>query len=266
MELTTKETEYESSSAKIRAYVAYGKSKNPLPGLILIHEIFGLNDHIKDVARRFAAQGYAVIAPHLYSRPESPTTEEIGKTLQFISSIRPANQKDPAYVWAQMEKLPENERGVVSRVWSMMMNMDYTAHVKDLRAAVEWLSSQDFVNKHKIGCIGFCMGGTLAGRLASSGENLSAAIIFYGEDPPADQIDNIRCPILGLYGAEDRRITDRVPEFEKEMKIHGKRFEYHIYAGAYHAFFNDTGKNYNEEAATDAWKRANDFLSKNLKA
>lgn len=265
MDLVTKEIGYTSSGAEISAFVAYEDRKERMPGLIIIHEIFGLNDHVREVARRFAMQGYAVIAPHLYSRPGNPTGEEIQKAMRFMYSLPQGKQRDQAFVQEQMGALPEAERESISGVWGWMTRRDYGQNVADLRAAFNWMKDQEFVDGNRMGCLGFCMGGTLAGRLASSGEELKAAIIFYGENPPSDQIVNIRCPILGLYGGEDHRITDRVPELENEMRSLDKSFVYKIYPNAHHAFFNETGRNFNKEAADDAWRKANEFLKENLK-
>lgn len=265
MDLIAKDITYSSGDAKIKAYIAYPDKLNHLPGLVIVHEIFGLNDHIRDVARRFANQGYAVIAPHLYSRPGNPTEQEIQKSMQFMLSIPPAKQRDQEFVQQEMSKLPEDERSTIARVWGWMTKRDYAENIIDLKSACKWLSSQNFVDKSKIGCMGFCMGGTLTGRLAAEGEDLKTGIIFYGESPPADKVENIKCLMMGLYGGEDHRITDKVPEFEKEMKAAGKHFVYYVYPGAHHAFFNNTGRNYDENAAKDAWEKCKDFLSQNLK-
>ena len=265
MDLIADDVKYASGGAEIDAYFIRPDNGARNPSLILVHEIFGLNDHIRDVARRFANEGYAVIAPDLYSRPGSPSSSGIAKVMKFMFSIPPAKQRDAEFVQQEMAKLPEEERKAVSEVWNWMTNRDYSNNVKDLRSAFGWLSSQDSVDKERIGCLGFCMGGTLTGRLASSGEDLKAAVIFYGENPPATLVKDIKCQVMGLYGGEDHRITDRVPELEEEMAKAGKLFVHHVYPGAHHAFFNDTGRNYDGEAARDAWIRCLGFLSGTLK-
>ena len=105
------------------------------------------------------------------------------------------------------------------------------------------------------------MGGALSVRLAAAGAPLAACVIFYGAAPPFERIPHIRCPVLGLYGGEDRGITDGVPSFAEEMQKAGKSFEYHVYPGAAHAFFNDTrAEVYREDAAKDAWQRTLSFF------
>ena len=95
-------------------------------------------------------------------------------------------------------------------------------------------------------------------------EDLKAAVIFYGQNPPLDDVPRIGASVLGLYGAEDPGITGTVPLLAEAMKRAGKNFDSHVYAGAKHAFFNDTRPNYNRDAAVDAWERVGRFLQTNL--
>ena len=264
MEIEKKEINYYSAGAQIRAYFAAPRGGSRLPGIVLIHDIFGLSDNLRDIANRFASEGYAVIAPHLYSRPGNPSPEEIEKSMAFIMSIPPSEQRNQDFVKSKMADLPESERQMVQRTWSWMTNRSYSTNIEDLKAAFRWLSENEAADRNRIGCLGFCMGGTLAGRLACSIRELKASVIFYGENPPPDKIADIRCPVLGLYGGEDHRITDKVPELEKAMKAAGKSFEYKIYPGAHHAFFSSVAKSYNESAAKDSWNVVIGFLSQKL--
>jgi carboxymethylenebutenolidase len=90
-------------------------------------------------------------------------------------------------------------------------------------------------------------------------------VVFYGSAPAAESLGKVRVPVLGLYGETDERITSKVPEVAEAMKKFDKKYEYKIYPGAGHAFFNDTGERYNAEAAKDAWSRTIAFLRANLK-
>jgi carboxymethylenebutenolidase len=137
---------------------------------------------------------------------------------------------------------------------------DLSQNVADLQAARHWLASRTFTRADRIASLGFCMGGSLSARLAARGAPLAACVIFYGENPPSEQIQNIRCPVLGLYGGDDHRLTDHVPAFATAMQRAGRSFEYHVYPGAPHAFFNDTRATYRAEAAADAWTRVLAFL------
>jgi len=89
-------------------------------------------------------------------------------------------------------------------------------------------------------------------------------VIFYGQSPPLDAVPRIGARVLGLYGSEDPGITQTVPAFSEAMVNAGKHFEYHVYPGAKHAFFNDTRPNYQWESATDAWERVVRFLGESL--
>lgn len=265
-EITAEHMSYQSKNTKIESYLARPKGEGKFPAVIVIHEIFGLDPHFEDVARRFAHEGYVALAPDLFSRSDIPVSkDEIAKGMQFMMSIPMENQRDPNAQKEAMDKLPYEDKIAVQKTMDWLMHRDYTQNINDLKSAFEWLSRQSFVNSKSIASLGFCMGGTLSGRLAAEGVLLGAAVILYGENPPADKIPNIKCPMLGLYGGEDHRITDTVPELEREMKKANKPFEYHIYKGAHHAFFNDTRPHYNKEASQEAWMSIMSFFSANLK-
>ena len=263
--VTGEHIKYKSDGAGISAYLARPDMQGSFPAVIVIHEIFGLDGHIEDVARRFAASGYVALAPDLYSRPGTPVTmQEIAESMGFMMGIPPAKQRDPAVMVEEMAKLPEAKKAAVGKTMQWLMHRDYSDNVLDLQSALKWLSEQEYVSKGAIASLGFCMGGTLSARLAATGADLSACVIFYGESPPEEQIRNIRCPVLGLYGSEDHRITDAMPQFEKAMKENGKRFDHRVYSGAYHAFFNDTRPHYSKDAAADAWKTVLSFLGESV--
>ena len=256
---------YPATNANIESYIARPKTDKRLPAVIIIHEIFGLDPHFEDVARRFANAGYVALAPDLFSRPNMPVSKaEIAKGMQFMMSIPVEKQRDPNAQKEALDKLSASDKAAVQKTMEWLMHRDYTQNLNDLKSAFNWLSDQNFVNQKNIASIGFCMGGTLSGRLAAEGVPLGAAVILYGENPPAEKIPNIKCPILGLYGGEDHRITGEVPQLENEMKKANKAFEYRIYKGAHHAFFNDTRPHHNKEASQEAWKEIMSFFAANL--
>jgi carboxymethylenebutenolidase len=138
---------------------------------------------------------------------------------------------------------------------------DLDAHLEPVLAAARFLRERHEPTRgQRIGAVGFCMGGALAGRLACADPQLAAAVVFYGSAPPEDRLERIACPVLGLYGALDARITDAVPALAAAMKARGKRFEPVVYAGAHHAFFNDERPVYDVDAARDATARVLAFL------
>ena len=103
-------------------------------------------------------------------------------------------------------------------------------------------------------------------RLATEDPELRACVIFYGQNPPLEDVPRIQASVLGLYGGEDHGITDTVPQLDEAMRKAGKSFAHHVYPGARHAFFNDTRLQvYHPESAADAWKRVNEFFRSQLK-
>ncbi|RYG56202.1 dienelactone hydrolase family protein, partial [bacterium] len=134
----------------------------------------------------------------------------------------------------------------------------------DLEAGLTYLSTLPSVQKGNIASIGFCWGGARSFALATQSNLLKAAVVFYGSAPPEENLKELKVPVLGIYGSLDTRISGAVPEVEKTLKEAGKSFDYKIYEGANHAFFNDTGERYDEKAAKDAWERTLSFLRAKL--
>ena len=126
--------------------------------------------------------------------------------------------------------------------------------MKDLKEHLAYLNKQADVETGQLASIGFCWGGARSFLLATESELLKAAVVFYGSAPTEEQLAKVKCPVLGIYGETDERITSKVPEVAAAMKKYGKSYEYKIYPGAGHAFFNDTGERYSAEAAKDAWE------------
>ena len=220
---------YPGQGATLEGYLSRPKGNGPFPALIVIHENRGLNEHVRDVARRYAAEGFVALAVDQLSRQ--------GGTASFAS--------------------PDAARDAIGT-----LNDDQI--VADLDAAYKYLESHSAVRKDRIGVTGFCWGGQRTFLYATANPNLKAAAVFYGTTPPEEKLANIKCPVLANYGETDTRITSKVPETEALMKKYGKSYDPKIYPGAAHAFFNDTGQAYNEAAAKDAWARTLAFFRKNL--
>ena len=222
---------YESTGrVSISAYLSAPEGKGKFPAVIVIHENRGLNDHTRDVARRFAAEGFVALAPDLLSRKGGTASmESPDKAREAITSL---SQEDS---------------------------------MADLKAGLAYLDRHARVKGGRLASVGFCWGGARSFLLATESEKLKAAVVFYGSAPPPEKLAQVRCPVLGIYGETDERITARVPEVAEAMKKNGKKFEYKVYPGAGHAFFNDTGERYNQDAARDAWTRTLAFLREHLK-
>jgi carboxymethylenebutenolidase len=210
------------------AFVVSPAGKAAAPGIVVVHEWWGLNAQIRDVARRLAREGYVAIVPDLYHGQVTADPEQ-------------------AHV--------------------LMRGLEETQASADLQAAVAWLRSEPRVGKRKIGVMGFCMGGAYAQGLALRSRELAAAVTFYGPpvtDPKA--LARLACPLQGHFGEADDGIpVAKVKALEAALKKGGKETEIYLYAGAGHAFMNDTRPSYHPDAARQAWARTLAFLQKHLK-
>lgn len=229
VELDTQEVAYATQDGReVKGFFARPKGAAGLPGLIVIHEWWGLNDNVRAMARKLAAEGYAALAVDLYGGQKAESSEE-------ARGLMEAALKNP---------------GVVE---------------ENLRQAYKYLEAQ---GAKKIGSIGWCFGGGWSLRTALLfPKDLDAAVIYYGRlvtEP--DQLAPLEVPILGLFGALDKGIpVESVRAFETALKSQGKKAEIHVYEGADHAFANPSGNRYNAEAAEDAWKKTVAFFAAHLK-
>jgi carboxymethylenebutenolidase len=247
----------------------------PLPGIVLVQEIWGVDEHIQDVAARLAASGYAVLAPALFSQgggyPPALAPERVERAKRFLDTMPPqvwAGLPDAAARAGTLAALAERERGALDETLTAIFPPNRAAQleawVRDLLQAADWLRRSAAVQARRVGAVGFCVGGGLAGRLATDDRALAAAVVFYGAPPPSERLPSLACPILGEYGGEDARLVQQLPAFERAMRAAGKSLELHVHAGAPHAFFNDTRASYRIEAAREAWAQTLGFLARNL--
>jgi carboxymethylenebutenolidase len=212
-------------------YVTRPIERGERPGVLLIHDRQGLTPHNRDVARRLAKLGYVVVAPDLLT--------PAGGVRSFAGSA--------------------------DRI-AALAAIDRESMVTQLLCGVEELANMEEVDADRLGCIGFCFGGGMAWLVAVHEPRLKAAVPFYGRIPSLDLVPKIYAAILGIYGALDTQITEMATVIEPVMAAEGKSFEKEIYAGAEHAFHNDTyADRYNPEAAALAWSRATAFLSVHLR-
>ncbi|HET8575367.1 MAG TPA: dienelactone hydrolase family protein [Candidatus Paceibacterota bacterium] len=223
------------------------------PGLILIHEVWGLTDHIKDVANRFAGEGFSVLAPDLLS--------ETGITEKIDQSIMVAIQ-DPKTTPEERDELQKKMRAAMAPTQSPEFG---TETVEKLKECVSYLLADENVSD-SVGVLGFCFGGSYAYQLAAADPRIKLAVPFYGHAPePLDLLETVSCPIFAFYGGVDERLMNQLPNVEKKMAELGKKFEATVYPGAKHAFFNDSNPTtYNKEAAEDAWKKVLPILHEHL--
>ena len=221
----------------------------PKGALIVIHEIWGLVPHITDVADRYAAEGYLVMAPDLLS--DVGVTPEIGLELMAMM-----NEPDEAIRTANQPRLRE--------AFAAHQAPDFAATaIAKLKAVVDALEAEPGVDG-RIGVLGFCFGGSYSFALAEADDRVSAAVPFYGSTQP-DEVASIHCPVLAFYGDQDQRLMDGLLALEAAMKDAGVDFTAKVYADAGHAFFNDTNPNsFDPAAAGDAWGRSLEFLGAKL--
>ena len=179
-----------------------------------------------------------------------------------MTTMPPGAWTDPRARQEALDRLPEPEREEVTESMAAMSAGGDRLHL--LRAAVGHVRADPDAAGTPVGCVGFCLGGSLSGRLACSEPNLRAAAIFYGMPPSEEELLALSCPLLGFYGGDDHRITDAVPTMAKTIEEIGGSFEYHIYPGAPHAFFNDTRPSFRVDAARDAWARLLGFFAEQV--
>ncbi len=232
----------------IPIYVA--KPKDGIKGgLIVIHEVWGLTDHIKNVADRFAAQGYLVYAPNLLSDTDIEThvTPELQHDL-FNPEKRNEVQPKLRELMAPIQS-PEFARITLDK----------------LQVVFDKLNEESSVNEN-VGVVGYCFGGTYCYPLAANEPRLKATVPYYGHaDLTEDQMTRIHCPILAFYGQNDVRLIEQLPDIEQHMKDANVNFSCQVYEGAGHAFFNDTNPySYNKQAAQSSWEKTLEFLDKYL--
>jgi carboxymethylenebutenolidase len=204
-------------------------AKGPLPGLIVIHEWWGLNDNIRGMAKRLAGEGYTALAIDLYGGQTADTPD---KAKELMGAVL----KDTA------------------------------PGVENVKQAYDFLKTQE--KAAKVGVIGWCFGGGWSLQTALLlPDKIAATVIYYGHlETDKAKLAPLKMPILGFFGGKDQSIpVASIREFEKTLKDLGKSVEIHIYDDADHAFANASGGNYNAKDAEDAWKRTTVFFKKHLK-
>jgi carboxymethylenebutenolidase len=197
------------------------------PGLVVIQEWWGLVPHIEQICDRLAGEGFLALAPDLYHGDTTTSPDDAGRKMMAL-------------------RIDEAER--------------------ELRGAVTYLLEHDAASGSKVGTIGFCMGGALSLFAASKNPEVGACVVFYGVHPNVrPDFANLQAPVLGIYAEQDAFVNAGVvAALDAELTRHGKRHEFHTYPGVGHAFVNDTGRNYDKAAATDAMRRAVEFLRREL--
>jgi carboxymethylenebutenolidase len=202
-------------TAPLMGYLAAVQSDQPKPAVIVIQEWWGLNEHIKDVTRRFAEEGYVALAPDLYH--------------------------------GQVTTEPNEAR-------KLAMALSMGDAVAEIQAAMAFLRAQDYTTE-AIGIVGFCMGGGLVLETAVADETVGAAVPFYGQPVSVSEAHRITAPTLSFLGTRDGISAAAYESLHEVLEANGVPNHFQLYEGAEHAFFNDTRPSYDAEAASDAWMR-----------
>jgi carboxymethylenebutenolidase len=224
----------------------------PRGALIVVHEVWGLVPHIKDVADRFAAEGYLAVAPDLLG--DAGVTPDVSGELQramFSPDERVRTEAQPQLRERMSPtRSPEFAAGALARV----------------RECFDYLTDREDVGG-RIGIVGFCFGGTQAYALAVAEPRLRAAVPFYGHaDYDVDRIRGIACPVLAFYGEKDSRLMDGLAALTDRMAEAAVDFRPRVYPDCGHAFFNDSNQfAYNEQAASQAWAETLGFLAQTMR-
>ena len=226
MTIQTETVAFKSGKSTLEAYLATPEGPGPHPAIVVIHEIFGLNDNIRDIARRLAGEGYIALAVDLFA----------GRN-RMVCMFR--------------------------FMGGMLVNSLHHQGVKDLKAALTYLTQQPGVDGQRLGAIGFCMGGGFAIGWACTDDRLKVIAPFYGVNPRPLAAVQRACPVVGSYPEKDftaamgRKLDTVLDDFHIDHDIK-------VYPDAKHAFFNDDRHNYNAEASADAWQRTLAFFKERI--
>ena len=219
---------YTGAIGDVLAYFARPKGNEKLPGVIVVSEIWGLNPHTKDVARRIALEGFLTVAPDALS--------PLGGTPEDIDEAR-----------------------------SLTLKLDGEKNTKNFVAAAKYLKTHP-QSTGKVGVTGFCWGGGVSNQVAVNFPDLKAAAPFYGRQPASEEVPKIKASLLLHYAGLDERINAGIPAYEAALKEASVDYKIHMYEGAQHGFFNDTRDRYHKEAAKLAWERTINFFKQKLKS
>jgi len=218
---------YPGAKGEMKGYLAVPKEAGPFPAVIVVHENRGLNAHTKDVARRMALEGFVTLAPDFLS--------DLGGT--------PADEEAARPLFQGLSATDVAANGV---------------------ATIDWLQAHEKSNG-KVGAIGFCWGGGTVNNLAVASPELLAAVPYYGGQPDAAQVAQIKGRVMAHYGGLDERINAGIPAFEEALKAASVDYQIFVYEGANHAFNNDTSAARYDKAAADlAWQRTVAFFKETL--
>ena len=217
-----------SSQRQLQGLLARPEGNGPFPGLVVIHEIFGLTENIKRCAQRFAEAGYAALAVDLFAGRNT--------TVCMFRSIS-----------------------------GLLFNSLNNENVRDLKASLDFLSQQDYVDANRVGAVGYCMGGSLAIALACTDNRLQAIAPYYSLNPKPEEAMRRLCPVVGSFPDKDFT-TKAGQQLDLLLDKYGVTHDVKVYPNSKHSFCNDDrASSYNREVAEDSWTRVLAFFEEHIK-
>ena len=229
MTQTAQMVSFHSGNRQLEGYLARPEGEGPFPGIVVIHEVFGLNENMKDIAHRFASEGYVALAVDLFAGRNHTIC-----MFRFMSG--------------------------------QLLNSLHNSTIHDLKAALTFLSKRANVDDTRLGAVGYCMGGSFAIAWACTDNRLKAIAPYYAMNPrPLKAVARL-CPVVGSYPGNDFTASSG-RKLDTELDRYKVPHDIKIYPGTKHAFFNDTLKDtYNEMAAKDSWERVMAFFGEHIGA
>ena len=249
---------FAGSRGRINATVANPRGDGPHAAVLLLQEGIGVTPHLLRVAERLSNEDYFVLVPDLYSRDlaRQALTEQ-----QVVQGIPIARSPERA---ALLAALSPGERAVLQRVVSWFDGRDESSYFPDVLSSLAWLKAQAQVRRDAIAAIGFSVGGGLTAKLAGSGTELAAGIVFYAKGPAPGSAAQVRFPLQAHYAENDSSVTPQIAEVDAALRAAGRTFSSFVYPGTEHGFFNETRPAYARHAADLAWLRSLEFLKQHL--
>ena len=259
------------SCGDLRAFLAFPlHALDPLPAVLVIHDSLGLDEHAEDLTRRLAAAGYAALAPDLYAqdgeRPAAVVQSRIAEAIAFLAAQPATAVADQAARQAALAALPSAQGAQIAATLAEIFAFGAPGQrERHLQVLGRWLHDLREVLSETRGQPVASLGEGLSAELACQEPELAGAVVFYGLTPSPERLARIRCPVIAFYGSEDVAINRGIATFAKAMQEVGCEYEYHVYEGARHGFFNDTRPGYYDvHASRDAFARLLAFLARTL--
>lgn len=227
MVLQTENITFPSGEKQLAGFLARPEGEGPFPGLVVIHEIFGLDANTKRCAERFAEAGYAALAVDLFSSGN--------KTVCMFRTMS-----------------------------GLLFNSLNHQGIHDLRASLAYLEGLPGVDSTRVGAVGYCMGGSLAIAWACTDDRLKAIAPYYAQNPRPKEALQRLCPVVGSYPGKDFT-TKAGQQLDMELDQYGISHDIKIYPDAKHSFVNTDRGNYNRDVAEDSWERVLAFFGQHLR-